>query len=203
MRLSNLEQETAGWETGTHETRYADDHLSVVTEEVKTPSRSRPKSWTTVYRKSAVVVAALTLEGKFLLVRQERIPIRRAIWEMPAGQIDEPQPSREQIEATALRELREETGHQLIEGGELIGLGDYFASPGFTDEREYLFLARPVEPVAETTGHREESIIECRAFSVAELQRMIAGNEIRDANTLSLWARLTARGLLAFRASSL
>ena len=202
MRLSDLEQDTAGWKTGAQDTRYADDHLSVVTEEVKTPSRSRPKSWTTVYRKSAVVVAAVTGEGTYLLVRQERIPIRRALWEMPAGQIDEAQPGQKEIEAAALRELREETGYQLADGGELIGLGDYFASPGFTDEREYLFLARPVEPVADQTGRREESIIECRAFSVAELQGMIAANDIQDANTLSLCARLAARGLLAFQASS-
>ena len=55
----------------------------------------------------------------------------------------------------------------------------------------------------ENIGHREELIMECRAFSVAELQRMIATNEIRDANTLSLCARLAARGFLAFTSPSL
>ena len=53
----------------------------------------------------------MTSEGKIVLIRQERLPIRLAIWEVPAGQIDE---AKDQdsgaIEAIALRELREETG---------------------------------------------------------------------------------------------
>lgn len=203
MPSSDLVQDKEGWRTRARVSQYADNHMDVVTEEVTTPSRSQPKAWTTVYRKSAVVVAAVTREGKFLLVRQERIPIRSAIWEMPAGQVDEAQPGRAGIEATALRELREETGYELAGDGELIGLGEFFSSPGFTDEREYLFLARPVKPVADSAVHHEEFIIDCRAFSVPELQRMIAEGEIRDANTLSICARLAARGLLAFGSRSI
>ena len=32
----------------------------------------------------------MTPDGRLLLIRQERIPIRAAIWEFPAGQIDDP-----------------------------------------------------------------------------------------------------------------
>ena len=82
--------------------------------------------------------------------------------------------------------------------GELISLGDYFASPGFTDERGYLFLAHPVRSSADSHAHDEsESILDCRAFSPRELSRMIDQNEIRDANTLGICARLAARGLLS------
>jgi len=42
-----------------------------------------------------------------------------------------------------------------------------------------------------------ESILDCRAFSIPEIRRMIAENEIRDANTLGMWARLSARGFLS------
>ena len=45
----------------------------------------------------------------------------------------------------ARRELREETGYELAPGGELVSLGYFFTSPGFTDEHCYLFLARPVQ----------------------------------------------------------
>jgi ADP-ribose pyrophosphatase len=141
----------------------------------------------------------MTAEGKIILIRQERIPIRAAIWEMPAGQIDEAGDlDGSAIEAVGLRELREETGFELVEGGELIALGDYFTSPGFTDERGYFFLARPVRPSAEGhTNDESESILDCQAFSAQELGRMIDSNEIRDANTLGLFARLVARGLLS------
>lgn len=142
----------------------------------------------------------MTAEGKIILICQERIPIRAAIWEMPAGQIDEAKDQDTRaIETVALRELREETGFELAEGGELISLGDYFTSPGFTDERGYFFLARPVRPRAE--GHTRdvsESILDCQAFTAHEVGRMIDTNEIRDANTLGLCARLMARGTLKF-----
>lgn len=124
MRLSNLVRDANGWETKSRSTRYVDDHLEVTTEDVKTPFHLKGKSWTIVYRKPAVVVAPMTRDGKFVLVQEERVPIREAIWEMPAGQIDENlAPTREQIETTALREMREETGYKLAEDGELIALG--------------------------------------------------------------------------------
>lgn len=177
---------------------FANEHLEVATEVVQTPSRPRPKAWTVVHRKAAVVIAPMSRDGKFLLVREERIPIRAAIWEMPAGQIDDAVETNEKaVEAAALRELREETGHALAADGELIPLGYYFSSPGFTDEHGYFFLARPVEPCANPPSRDEaESILDCRAFTVEELRRMIAQNEIRDANTLSIWAKLTALGFL-------
>ena len=193
MRFTNLVRDENGWETRSTTTHYADDYLAVVTEMVKTPTRAAPKPWTTVRRKTAVVIAPMTSDGKFVLIREERIPIRAAIWSMPAGQIDN---DAEEMEATALRELREETGYELAPNGEVIPLGHFFTSPGLTDERCYFFLARPVQ----TAGAPEDdSILECRAFSVAEVQRMIAENEIRDSNTLSICARMAARGFFFFQ----
>jgi ADP-ribose pyrophosphatase len=154
-----------------------------------------------VHRKKAAVIAPMTPEGRIILIRQERIPIRAAIWEMPAGQIDEAtDKDTGAIEAVALRELREETGFELAEGGELISLGDYFTSPGFTDERGYFFLARPVRlGAARHSGDESESILDCQAFTAHELGRMIDSNEIRDANTLAICARLVARGLISLK----
>jgi ADP-ribose pyrophosphatase len=188
------------WETVSSETCFKDKNLSVVTEKIRSPARPEPRSWTVVRRKRAVVIAAITPDGKMILIREERLPIRAAIWEVPAGQIDdESETNADEIAAVALRELREETGYELAEGGELIPLGDYFTSPGFTDERGYFFLARPVRESAEGHSHDEsESILDCRAFSPEELRDMIASNEICDANTLAICARLLSRGLLSF-----
>jgi ADP-ribose pyrophosphatase len=199
VKSGDIVSESDGWKTISRETHFQNDHLTVVTEEIQSPARSKPRKWTVVRRKKAVVIAPMTAEGKIILIRQERIPIRAAIWEMPAGQIDEAGDlDLSAIEAVALRELREETGFELAEGGELISLGDYFTSPGFTDERGYFFLARAVQPSAEgQTRDESESILECRPFSADELSRMIDTNEIRDANTLGLCARLVARGLLS------
>ena len=138
----------------------------------------------------------MTPEGNFLLVHQERVPILATIWEFPAGQIDDPSIENAVI-ATAHRELREETGYELAPGGEITSLGHFFPSSGFTDEHSHLVLAKPVIP--SPLGHSHdpgEAINECRAFSPAELRAMIASGEIRDANTLSAFARLVAMGFL-------
>jgi ADP-ribose pyrophosphatase len=117
---------------------------------------------------------------------------------MPSGQIDGP--ARETPGQVALRELREEAGYELAKNGELVALGQYFTSPGFTDERGHFFLAHPVQKCQErAAGDEGESILDCREFSVEEIWRMIAENEICDANTLSIWARLWARDLLAVK----
>jgi len=153
----------------------------------------------------------MTRDGKIVLIHQERIPIRAAIWEMPSGQIDNsvagdrlvagivaPGRASETVEQVALRELREEAGYELARDGRLIALGHYFSSPGFTDELGYFFLARPVQQCKEASAQDEgESILDCREFSVEEIRRMIAENEIGDANTLAICVRLAARGFLS------
>jgi len=186
------------WATISSERHFANAHLEVVTDHVQTPARPEPRAWTIVHRKAAVVVAPMTRDGKIALIRQERIPIRQAIWEMPSGQIDDHVADNEKIKNVALREVREETGYELAQDGRLIPLGHYFSSPGFTDERGYFFLARPVQPCEEGPARDEgESILDCREFTVEEIRRMIAENEIRDANTLGICATLAARGLLS------
>jgi len=199
VKSGDIVSESDAWEIVSRETHFRNDHLEVSTEEIRTPAGSAPRKWTVVHRKKAVVIAPMTPDGKIILIRQERIPIRAAIWEMPAGQIDEAKDQDiDAIGTVALRELREETGFELAQDGELISLGDYFTSPGLTDERGYFFLARPVRPSAEGPARDEsESILDCRAFSAQELSRMIDSNEIRDANTLGICARLVARGLLS------
>ncbi len=194
--------EGGNWKTISTERHFADPHLQVVTERVQTPARAEPRIWTIVHRKAAVVIAPMTSDGKMVLIRQERIPIGEAIWEMPSGQIDHAERSTpETIEQVALRELREEAGYELATDGELIPLGHFFTSPGFTDERGYFFLARPVQPCKEGPNRDEgESILDCREFSVEEIRRMIAENEIRDANTLGICSALAARGHLSLTA---
>jgi ADP-ribose pyrophosphatase len=197
VKRSKLIEDGDGWETLSSETNFTNPHLEVVTERVKTPSSSQPRTYTTVRRKPAVVIAPVTSDGKFLLIKEERIPIRAAIWSMPAGQIDgDGELDEMEIEAVALRELHEETGYDLQRGGEVIPLGYFFTSAGLTDEHCYFFLVRPVRRADVHNREEGEAIIECRAVDVRELSRMIAQNEIRDSNTLAICARLAARGLI-------
>jgi ADP-ribose pyrophosphatase len=198
MSFHRFIEDTGGWATVGKEVLFGNPYLEVHRVKVTSPTRDTPFYWTVAHRKGAVVVAPMTADGRFVLVRQERVPIRATIWEFPAGQIDEyTEGDPALVHATGLRELREESGYELAPGGELVSLGHFFPSSGFTDEHSHLFLARPVEPGPRGPQPDEnEAITECAAFWVKDVWRMIASGEIRDANTLAAIARLVALGLI-------
>lgn len=184
----------SGWKTLKRERICPSPYVPVWQEIVATPTRPDGIEWTVARRPTAAVVAPRTPDGRYVLIRQERIPIQRAMWEFPAGQV-EGEITEESIRATAFRELIEETGLHCT--GELIPLDFFYSSAGFTDERGFLFLATDVVPHEKGASPDElEAILEVRAFSADELRHMVATGEIFDANTLSVFARLTARGLL-------
>ncbi|HEY5740950.1 MAG TPA: NUDIX hydrolase [Terrimicrobiaceae bacterium] len=169
-------------------------YLQLYREHVATPSRPDGVTWMIARRHTAAVVAPRTMNGKFLLIRQERIAVQRVLWEFPAGQVDG-EVNEGTIYQTALRELGEEAGVSC--STELIPLGYFFSSVGFTDECCHLFLANDVVPRPEGFDHDEhEAIIEVHAFSGEELTRMISDGEIVDSNTLATYARLKARKLI-------
>ncbi|MEA3209509.1 MAG: ADP-ribose pyrophosphatase [Chthoniobacter sp.] len=196
MPFHHFIRDAEGWRTHQNETLFANPYVEIHRTLVSTPTRAEPVAWTVAHRKGAVVVVPVTVDWKFLLIRQERVPIRTTIWEFPAGQIDDHEEPNA-IQATGLRELREETGYELAPGGEVVSLGHFFPSPGFTDEHSHLILARPVVRSAKGHAHdAHEAITECRPFALEDLRAMIASGEIADANTLAGFARLTALGLV-------
>ena len=86
----------------------------------------------------AVGVIALDDEGRMLTLRQYRHPVRRLLWELPAGLLDKP--GEHPLEA-AKRELYEEAHLQAAEWRVLV---DYFNSSGTSDEATRIFVARGV-----------------------------------------------------------
>ena len=178
---------------------FKNPYIEVFHERVILPGEICVRDWTVVRRKQAVVIAPLTSEGNYVLIHQARIPVRKILWEFPAGQIDDSlEPGVQMIRETALRELTEETGYSLCPGGELTYLGHYYSSQGFCDETPHLFLARPVR--ATGFGRKpedSESIVESREYSLDDLRSMIADSVIQDANTLALYARLAAKKLVS------
>jgi 8-oxo-dGTP pyrophosphatase MutT (NUDIX family) len=197
MPFHHFTPDRAGWETIEDKIAFANPHLEVHSVKVTSPTRAKPFSWTVCHRKAAVVVAPQTAEGGFVLVRQERVPLRATIWEFPAGQIDAATDhDAAAIRATGLRELREESGYAPDEGAEVIALGHFFPSCGFTDEHSHLLLVRPVSIAGAPQPDDNEAISEARVFAPGELRAMIASGEICDANTLAAFARLAAKGLV-------
>ena len=189
--------EGGNWKTVSSQRRFADRNLEVMIDRVETPGHPNPRAWTIVHRKPAVVIAPVTGDGKIVLIRQERIPIKQAIWEMPSGQIDDRNSDPDNVKNVALRELREETGYELAPNGELISLGYFFSSRVLLMSVVIFFWLVQFNP-----ARRARSGMKANPFSIAaasvmgRFAEMIAENEICDANTLGICARLVARGLL-------
>ena len=90
---------------------------------------------------TAVVIVAMH-DGKYILVEQNRVPLgnRRCI-ELPAGLVGDEDDLG--IEATALKELEEETG---FVADSIERLGEFFSSPGMVAEGYTLVRAHGVRP---------------------------------------------------------
>jgi len=102
---------------------------------------------TVVTHPGAVVVLALNDRDQVLMIKQYRHPAGRELWELPAGLRDV---DGESVLATAQRELLEETGWK---AGDWHTLVDYYTSPGFTDERIRVFLARDLTQASGAGEH--------------------------------------------------
>ena len=185
-----------GWRKLPGDVVYPGRHVSVEECGYLTPTRPEtPVPWTVVHRRPAVAVAPITEAGLLVLIRQERLPAQRSLWEFPAGQVDG-NLTRENVVQTVLQELDEEIGGEVADGGALSPLGWCFSSQGFTDEHVYLFAARPVHLVRQPRPVGGERIAEVKLVTPAELREMVSRNIIQNALTLALYSQLEARGLL-------
>jgi 8-oxo-dGTP pyrophosphatase MutT (NUDIX family) len=114
--------------------------VALRTDQVRMPS-GRIAERDVVEHAGAVGVVALDEAGRVLMIRQYRHPAGAMLWEIPAGLRDVPG---EPPSLTAERELLEETGYRARDWRVLC---DYFSSPGMTDERLRIFLARDLTEV--------------------------------------------------------
>jgi ADP-ribose pyrophosphatase len=138
----NLADEPASWPVVSSAELARGRLVTVRTDKVRMPDGELAER-DVVIHPGAVAVLALDDAQQVLLIRQYRHPVRRLLWEIPAGLRDVPG---EPPWATARRELVEEAGYRARDWRIL---ADYYTSPGFSTERLRVFLARDLEFVPE------------------------------------------------------
>lgn len=120
-----------------------------------------------------------------LLVRQYRYAADGWLLEVPGGKLD----GSEDPELCARRELAEEIGYA---PGELVPLGAILTTPGFTDERIWLYLARDLQPLDGGPALEDDEVMEIERFPLEEAMAMAASGEIVDAKTVAALLRAGA-----------
>lgn len=124
----------------------------------------------------AVVIVPKLGSDRLVLVKNQRIAVDEALWELPAGTRE---PGEEPI-TTAKRELEEETGYR---AGRIETIGKFFTSPGFCDEVIHVYVADDLEFVGQRLEPHEK--IEAHELSWAKTLAMIDDGTIRDCKTIA------------------
>jgi ADP-ribose pyrophosphatase len=132
-----------------------------------------------VHHPGAVSVVPVCGGGEsVLLVRQYRAAIDRDLLEIPAGRCDIPG---EAPEATARREMEEEVG---MRAGRIEQLAEFFNTPGFCDERHWVFMALDLQSVQRSLQGIEEQHMTVERVALDDVPAMIADGRIMDGKTI-------------------
>jgi ADP-ribose pyrophosphatase len=123
---------------------------------------------------SAVIIPVFA-DGTITLVRQYRHPTVRFLLEAPAGTLRRG----EAPEEGAARELEEELG---FVAGRLEKLSEFFVSPGFCEEKMWVFLATDLVETQQRLD--DDEVIELVRIPFDQALSMITTGEIEDAKTI-------------------
>jgi ADP-ribose pyrophosphatase len=134
------------------------------------------KKYDCVEIQNAITLLPIDDEGNVLFVKQYRVGSNSSMLELPAGKIE----AGEEPLATAEREIREETG---MAARQMLPIGKFFMSPGYSTEFMYTFLARglyssPLDPDA-------DEFLNVVKIPVDQALAMLQNGEISDGKTLA------------------
>ncbi|MGW1677770.1 NUDIX domain-containing protein [Saccharopolyspora sp. NPDC002376] len=127
----------------------------------------------------------IPLDGDRLhLVEQYRYPLGLRRWEFPQGTA----PDRLDVDTAELaaRELREETG---LRAANMVDLGTLDVAPGMSSQRGRVYLATDLTTGQHEREHEEQDM-RTAWFSRTEFEKMIAANEITDAQSIAAYTLL-------------
>ena len=128
-----------------------------------------------VHHHGSAVIIPVFDDGTVSLVRQYRHPAVRYLLEAPAGTLADG----ERPETGAARELQEELG---LVAARLEKLSEFFVSPGFCEEKMWVYLATELSEGKQLL--EDDEILEVVRLPIADALEMITSGEIQDAKTI-------------------
>ena len=128
-----------------------------------------------VHHHGSAVILPLHDDGTVVLVRQYRHPAVRYLLEAPAGTLNDG----ERPEMGAARELEEELG---LIAGRMEKLSEFFVSPGFLEEKMWVYLATELAEGKQRLD--EDELLDIVRLPISDALEMISSGEIQDAKTI-------------------
>ena len=128
-----------------------------------------------VHHPGSAVIVPVHDDGTVSLVRQYRHPTVRYLLEVPAGTLSDG----ERPEAGAARELEEELG---LIAAHLEKLSEFFVSPGFLEEKMWVYLATGLSQGKAQPD--EDEVLDIIRLPMEDALEMISSGEIQDAKTI-------------------
>jgi len=121
-------------------------------------------------KKPTVFVIAETEDKELVLIKEYRYPIRRTIWQLPAGMVE----GGDELES-AKRELFEETG---LTAKDWFRIGYFFVAPGHENTKIVVFVARNLIITKDSYRTLEVDVHKVKEFSKFKIKKMIRDNKI-------------------------
>jgi ADP-ribose diphosphatase len=128
-----------------------------------------------VHHNGSAVIVPVFDDGTVALVKQYRHPAVRYLLEVPAGTLAKG----ERPEIGAARELKEELG---LVAARLEKLSEFFVSPGFCEEKMWVYLATELSEGEQAL--EDDEILDVVRLPIADALEMITSGEIEDAKTI-------------------
>lgn len=152
-----------------------EDHrvFKIQTKTVQSPRTGAAMEVKSISFSDWVIILPLTADGEVVMVRQYRHGIEGVCLELPGGLVD---PDDASPEATARRELREETGYEAMD---FSLLGSCFPQPAVLDNRCFFILANNARLAYQPQPDPGEDI-EVVRFALDEVPNLIRNGQISN-----------------------
>lgn len=152
-------------------------HLQIVDATLETPEGTEVV-WSYIKTNAAVAVLAIDSDKNIFLKKEWRLNQKNFIWEIPAGFVEEENPSEEALQAAANRELQEEVG---VKANNLEKLVTFYPS-NHMSMVAHIYLGTDLEKSKLVADEHE--YLEVKRLPIREAYQLVTTNQVPTAQTL-------------------
>ena len=136
----------------------------------------RVRNYDLVNHRNSATIIPVEDNGDIWFVEQYRMGSENILLELPAGVID----CDETPEACATREVREEIG---FAAGKMTLLGSIYLAPGYSNEINYIFLAKNLthNPLQQD----EDEFLSVKKIAEKDINELISSGKLQDSKSLA------------------